>query len=155
MYSYNRQLDTRLTSTILVVLWNPTILDFEWTKRGCVANGPDFEWDLKSRQMAAIWSKTILNPDKKVWISNDPVFEWYTIVHIVLGLKCLTQWHFRWRSDPWFCVAADAWKRPRQLSTWTRTAAPLQGPARCMSRWCLDLKSKQDWVTTPGTGSLF
>ena len=23
------------------------ILDFEWLKRGCFANGPDFEWDLK------------------------------------------------------------------------------------------------------------
>ena len=27
-------------------IWN--ILDFEWSKRDWVANGPDFEWDLKS-----------------------------------------------------------------------------------------------------------
>ena len=26
-----------------------TRLDFEWSKRGWVPNGPDFEWDLKSR----------------------------------------------------------------------------------------------------------
>ena len=37
-----------------------TSLDFEWSKRGWVAaNGLDFEWDLKSRQMSAILSKTI------------------------------------------------------------------------------------------------
>ena len=37
-----------------------TCLDFEWLKRGWVANGPDFEWDLKSNgQMAAILSKTV------------------------------------------------------------------------------------------------
>ena len=34
-----------------------TSLDFEWSKRGWVANGLDFEWDLKSGQMAAILSK--------------------------------------------------------------------------------------------------
>ena len=33
-------------------------LDFKWSKRGRVANGLDFEWDLKSR------SPTIWNPDK-------------------------------------------------------------------------------------------
>ena len=32
--------------------------DFKWSKRGKVANGLDFEWDLKSR------SPTIWNPDK-------------------------------------------------------------------------------------------
>ena len=26
-----------------------TSLDFEWSKRVLVANGPDFEWDLKPR----------------------------------------------------------------------------------------------------------
>ena len=26
-----------------------TNLDFEWPKRGWVANGPDLEWDLKSK----------------------------------------------------------------------------------------------------------
>ena len=25
-----------------------TSLDFEWSKKGWVADGPDFEWDLKS-----------------------------------------------------------------------------------------------------------
>ena len=25
-----------------------TRLDFEWSKRGWVVNGPDFEWDMKS-----------------------------------------------------------------------------------------------------------
>ena len=33
-------------------------LDFEWSERGWVANGLDFEWHLKS------WSLTIWNPDK-------------------------------------------------------------------------------------------
>ena len=33
-------------------------LDFKWSKRGWVANGLNFKWDLKSRQMAAILSKT-------------------------------------------------------------------------------------------------
>ena len=53
-----------------------TRLDFEWSKRGWVANGRDFEWDLKSGQMGAIFFKTIWNPDKIVQISNGPVFEW-------------------------------------------------------------------------------
>ena len=35
-----------------------TSLDFEWSKRGWVANGPGFEWDLKSG------SPTIWNRDK-------------------------------------------------------------------------------------------
>ena len=26
-----------------------TSLDFEWSKRGWVANGPDFKWDLKTK----------------------------------------------------------------------------------------------------------
>ena len=34
------------------------ILNFECSKRGWFANGPDFEWDLKSGQIAAILSKT-------------------------------------------------------------------------------------------------
>ena len=34
-----------------------TSLDFEWSKRGWVANGPDFQWDLKSG------SPTISNPN--------------------------------------------------------------------------------------------
>ena len=36
-----------------------TSLDFEWSKRGWVANVPDFQRDLKSGQMADILSKTI------------------------------------------------------------------------------------------------
>ena len=43
------------------VQWGSEIrpsLDFEWSKRGWVANGLDFEWDLKSG------SPTILNLDK-------------------------------------------------------------------------------------------
>ena len=27
-----------------------TSLDFEWSKRGCVANGQDFEWDREIRK---------------------------------------------------------------------------------------------------------
>ena len=34
-------------------------LDLEWSKRGWVANGPDFKWDLKSQSPTTIW-----NPDK-------------------------------------------------------------------------------------------
>ena len=41
-----------------------TSLDFKWSKRGLFANGPDFEWELKSG------SPTILNPYKNVWIPN-------------------------------------------------------------------------------------
>ena len=33
-------------------------------------NGPDFEWDLKSGQMATILSKNIWNLDTNVWFSN-------------------------------------------------------------------------------------
>ena len=57
-----------------------TSLDFKWLKRGWVAKGPDFEWDLKSGS-PTIWypdkflSKTIWNPNKTsefwmVWFSN-------------------------------------------------------------------------------------
>ena len=51
----------------LSVFWIPTVqgeaeiwtsLEFEWSKRGLVANGPDFKWDLKSI------SPTIWNPEK-------------------------------------------------------------------------------------------
>ena len=51
--------------TVLVQLGSEirTSLDFEWLKSGWVANGQDFKWDLKARQMA-ILSKTILNPKK-------------------------------------------------------------------------------------------
>ena len=41
----------------------------ECSKRGWVANGPDFEWDLESVQITAILSLTILNLEK------SPVFE--------------------------------------------------------------------------------
>ena len=58
------------------------------TKRGWVASGPDFEWNLKtgrpsilkSGQIAAILSKTICNLDRKVQILNGLVF------------KCLGLW---------------------------------------------------------------
>ena len=33
-----------------------THLDFEWLTRGKFANGTDFEWDLKSGQIAPIFS---------------------------------------------------------------------------------------------------
>ena len=36
---------------VLEVQWGSEIqtsLDFEWLKRGWIANGPDFEWNLKS-----------------------------------------------------------------------------------------------------------
>ena len=48
-------------SLSMYVQWGSEIrpsLDFEWSKTGWVANGLDFEWDLKSR------SPTIGNPDK-------------------------------------------------------------------------------------------
>ena len=46
--------------TVLSSNWSeiPPSLDFEWSKRGWVANGLDFKWDLKSR------SPTVWNPDK-------------------------------------------------------------------------------------------
>ena len=61
-----------------------TSFNFEWSKRGWFADGLDLEWDLKSRkpnhfklrQMAAILSKNILNPDKNVKILNGSVFKW-------------------------------------------------------------------------------
>ena len=55
-----------------------TSLDFEWSKIGWVANGLDFEQDLKSGS-PTIWnpdslSKSIWSLDKNVQISKGPVF---------------------------------------------------------------------------------
>ena len=64
----------------MLILWRSEIrpsLDSKWSKRGWVANGLDFEWNLKSRsdlksgQMAAILSKNHLNSRQKL-----PDFEW-------------------------------------------------------------------------------
>ena len=52
-----------------------TSLDFKWSKRGCVANVPDFERDLKSR------SPTIWNPDKWLPFFQKP-FEILTNIQI-------------------------------------------------------------------------
>ena len=54
---------------VLEVQWGSEIqtsLDFEWLKRGWVANGSDYEWDLEA-QSFEIWTK-------KVWILNGSVF---------------------------------------------------------------------------------
>ena len=51
------------------IQWGPEIwtsLDFEWSKRGWVSNGPDFEWDLKSR------SSTIWNSDNWLPFCQKP-----------------------------------------------------------------------------------
>ena len=43
--------------TVFVIQWGSEIqpsLDFEWSKTGWVANGLDFEWDLKSRQLPVL-----------------------------------------------------------------------------------------------------
>ena len=47
-----------------------TSLDLEWSKKGWVADGPDFEWDLKSG------SPTILNPDKRLPFCQKPFENW-------------------------------------------------------------------------------
>ena len=44
-----------------------TSLDIECSKRGWVANGPDFEWDMKSG------SPTILNLDKRPLFSQKNI----------------------------------------------------------------------------------
>ena len=47
-----------------------TSLDFKWLRRGWVTNGPDFEWDLKSKR------PSILNPDKcQPFCKKHPDFE--------------------------------------------------------------------------------
>ena len=51
----------RVSDILFFLQWRSEIrtsLDFEWSKRGWVANVLDFEWDLKSGSL------TILNPDK-------------------------------------------------------------------------------------------
>ena len=62
----------------------------KWPKRGCVANGPDFEWDLK------YGSPTIWNPDK--W---QPICQRQN--HLKSGQKCSD---FEW-SGFWMvgCIA--------------------------------------------------
>ena len=44
-----RHMNTKLKYSVQwgSVIW--TSLDFKWSKRGWVANGPNFEWELKSR----------------------------------------------------------------------------------------------------------
>ena len=61
----------------ILIQWGSEIrtsLDFEWLKRGGVANGMDFKWDLKSG------SPIIWNPDnwlsKTIWNSNKNVWFW-------------------------------------------------------------------------------
>ena len=56
---------------------HPVGLDFEWLKRGWFANGSDLNeiWNLgaqplKSRLVAAVWSKTVWNPDINFRILN-------------------------------------------------------------------------------------
>ena len=42
-----------------LIQWGSEIqisLDFEWSKKGLVANGPDFEWDLKSMSPTDHWN---------------------------------------------------------------------------------------------------
>ena len=53
-------------------------LDFEWSKRGCVANGLDFEWDLKSG-IPTIWNPDKWRPFRQKLFeiqTKSPNFEW-------------------------------------------------------------------------------
>ena len=57
-----------------------TSLDFEWSKRCWVANGPKFEWDLKSG------SPTICNPDKWPPFCQKPFEIWTKTSRFLNGL---------------------------------------------------------------------
>ena len=95
-----------LTTLVYTKQWGSEIrtsLDFKWSKRGWVANGPDFEWGLKSGS-PAIW-----NPDKqppfcqksfeiwhsKIRISNVSGFwsVWFQIPTLMFRSNCI------WISD--------------------------------------------------------
>ena len=52
------------------------LVQFQMPKRGWFANGSNFKYDLKYKQMTPNLPKTIWNPNKNVWILNGPVFEW-------------------------------------------------------------------------------
>ena len=56
-----------------VVQWGSEIrtsLEFEWYKRGWLANDPDFKWDLKS------WIPIVWNPDKWLPFCQKPFGIW-------------------------------------------------------------------------------
>ena len=44
IHKYTTNLDPKTAGSEIF-----TSLDFEWSKKGCAANVPDFEWDLKPR----------------------------------------------------------------------------------------------------------
>ena len=73
------------TSHILLALqfvqWGSKIqtsLDFKWAKRGRIANGPDFEWDLKTRSTTIEIGTNDHHFVKKHWKFGQkcPDFEW-------------------------------------------------------------------------------
>ena len=75
---------------VLVIQWGSEIrpsLDFEWSKRGWVANSPDFKWDLKSG------SSTIWNPDKYPPFSQKP-FEILTKTSVFWMVLFSTGWDY-------------------------------------------------------------
>ena len=56
-----------------------TSLDFEWSKRGLVGNGPDFEWDLKSGSPTTfkIWTNGCHSVKKYLKSrQKHPDFDW-------------------------------------------------------------------------------
>ena len=61
-------------------------LDFEWSKRGWVANGLDIKWDLKSG------SQTILNQDKWLLFCQKP-FEIRTKMSGVCMVRISNGWY--------------------------------------------------------------
>ena len=86
-----------------------TSLDFEWSKRGWVANGPDFEWDLKSE------SPAILNPDKwQTFVKNHlksrqkhPDFKWsgfQMVVTIAIAIVKAQPFEIRPSKSPFHMV---------------------------------------------------
>ena len=86
-----------------------TSLDFKWSKRGWIVNGPDFEWDLKSRsptiwnqnkwppfcQKLFFWDHLILQPRASLssFAMWGPAFldEWLCAGHVHM-LKLLPKW---------------------------------------------------------------
>ena len=74
-----------------------TSLDFKWSKRGWIVNGPDFEWDLKSR------SPTIWNQNKWPPFCQKLFFGDHLILQPRASLSSFAMWGPAFL-DEWLCA---------------------------------------------------